>query len=578
MAVAAFKSSSRRGNPIAHSTTSAITVGKESRESSPKKAPIRRSRSVSAFSRTTNSTENISSDFLNKRDNPLFWSRSPPDTEPQCTRPAAATNGAEDNRRGRSVTRNASVGVGSNKGSGGGKEATRSLSTVDTARRNRSVSRCPGSRRRDVTSESEVEQECSLSKDFKNRHDWNVASSNTKKGGLVRSSSDVWSAHDSPLGHSDAFATTLSCSQSSNWEDKASTMRSSLSGAEEKTVKAVCGKMKSVQGDNMETDTTASGIYETVRSEVRRAISEIQSDLEIAIRRSNTTAIATTNIADIPPDLVNPGAVELVLDIRREYAIKLEQSLERARKLQADLAVEEHRGHELSRILKEILPDPKTPNVQKSRPGRKSSIERRKMSKRLEEEAMTYFDECVSLSTFDSSDFSSPEDPPFDFTTPVGDGVSLPQASLGASATNCTKSSLNTKQESGIQGRFIKGHDASGLTASSISKESNIDPVSQDSADSKRGRKFQFTFAGKTTETFELQQDIKKYIRNFEKHDIDSESDRSNCYNMDEYNLQASAQSLLFDSVILKNRIESGSLLVCGGGITISFSPFASFI
>jgi hypothetical protein len=155
MAVAAFKSSSRRGNPIAHSTTSAITVGKESRESSPKKAPIRRSRSVSAFSRTTNSTENISSDFLNKRDNPLFWSRSPPDTEPQCTRPAAAatTNGAEDNRRGRSVTRNASVGVGSNKGSGGGKEATRSLSTVDTARRNRSVSRCPGSRRRDVTSE-----------------------------------------------------------------------------------------------------------------------------------------------------------------------------------------------------------------------------------------------------------------------------------------------------------------------------------------------------------------------------------------------------------------------------------------
>ena len=39
--------------------------------------------------------------------------------------------------------------------------------------------------------------------------------------------------------------------------------------------------LQSVQGDNMETDTTASGIYETVRSEVRRAISEIQSDLEI---------------------------------------------------------------------------------------------------------------------------------------------------------------------------------------------------------------------------------------------------------------------------------------------------------
>ncbi|XP_075646579.1 uncharacterized protein LOC142617563 isoform X1 [Castanea sativa] len=578
MAVAAFKSSSRRGNPTA--TNSNTATPKESRNTSPKKAPIRRSRSVSAFSRTStnNSTDSttattVSSDFLNKRDNPLFWSsstaKSTPELEPQCS------NGGEDSSRGRSVARN--VGVGSNKGAG--MQAARSLSSFGTAdaRRNRSVSRGPVSRRRDVTSESEAEQEGNLSKDFKNRRDWSVVSSNTKKGGLVRSSSGVWSSQDSPFRHSDGSTTTLSCSQSANWEDKASTP-SSLSGAEDKTIKAVCGKMKSVQGDNVEADTTTNGIYETVRSEVRRAISEIQNDLEIAIRRSKTTDIATTNIADIPPDLVNPGAVELVLDIRREYAIKLEQSLERARKLQADLAVEEHRGHELSRILKEILPDPKTPTVPKSRPGRKTSIERRKMSKRLEEEAMNYFDECVSLSTFDSSDFSSPEDPPFDLATPVGDSI-LPQASLGASDTNFTKSSLNTKQaqESDIPGQFMNGDDASGLTASSDSKESNLDPVSQDSANSKRSQKFQFTFAGKTTETFELQHDIKKYIRTFEKHDVVSENNRSNCYNMDEYNLQASAQSFLFDKVILKNRIESGSLLVCGG-ITVSFSPFASII
>ena len=44
-----------------------------------------------------------------------------------------------------------------------------------------------------------------------------------------------------------------------------------------------------------------------------------------AIRRNNAAGIATTNVTDIPPDLVNPGAVELVLDIRREYAKKLEQ-------------------------------------------------------------------------------------------------------------------------------------------------------------------------------------------------------------------------------------------------------------
>lgn len=43
------------------------------------------------------------------------------------------------------------------------------------------------------------------------------------------------------------------------------------------------------------------------------------------MRRTNTTAIASACVTDIPPDLVSPGAVELVLDIRREYAKKLEQ-------------------------------------------------------------------------------------------------------------------------------------------------------------------------------------------------------------------------------------------------------------
>lgn len=33
------------------------------------------------------------------------------------------------------------------------------------------------------------------------------------------------------------------------------------------------------------------------------------------------------------------------------------------------------------------------------------------MSRHLAEEAMNYFEECVSISTMDSTDFSSPEDP-----------------------------------------------------------------------------------------------------------------------------------------------------------------------
>ncbi|GJZ37259.1 hypothetical protein Tco_0583450, partial [Tanacetum coccineum] len=72
-------------------------------------------------------------------------------------------------------------------------------------------------------------------------------------------------------------------SQVSNWEDGIST--SSLSEAEEKTIKAVYEQMKfivlqSLEGDNSRKDTTSSEIFETVRSEVRCAIADIQDDLQ----------------------------------------------------------------------------------------------------------------------------------------------------------------------------------------------------------------------------------------------------------------------------------------------------------
>ncbi|RWR74913.1 putative disease resistance protein RGA3 [Cinnamomum micranthum f. kanehirae] len=50
---------------------------------------------------------------------------------------------------------------------------------------------------------------------------------------------------------------------------------------------------------------------------------------------------------DIHPELVNPDAIELVSYIRREYTTKLDQSQEWARKLHADLDVEEQCGQEL---------------------------------------------------------------------------------------------------------------------------------------------------------------------------------------------------------------------------------------
>lgn len=151
MAVSAFKSSSRKNNLTNPSSSSTTNNGRPNPDLSSKKSQtaIRRSRSVSAFSRAS-SEASTAEDFLNKRDNPLFWANSsPPDLETPAAPSIAPSNGvvSGDNRRGRSVARNGD-------GLGGRKEVVgRSLSTVDSGRRNRSVSRAPVSRSRYVNSE-----------------------------------------------------------------------------------------------------------------------------------------------------------------------------------------------------------------------------------------------------------------------------------------------------------------------------------------------------------------------------------------------------------------------------------------
>ncbi|KAJ6717409.1 hypothetical protein OIU79_005569 [Salix purpurea] len=593
MAMAAFKSTSRRAKTT---PTSAATSDKETstkQHALPRETiPSRRSRSVSAVSRShlvdtcsttrtaAEGTATGSTDFLIKRDNPLYWSNvSPPGKEvsevvvgkEESKSAPTKPNVVGDSRRGRSVSRKADAGRNV---SGIGRNLSR-----DPVSRGRSVSRPPGSRGHFVNSESDVEQEgSSLMKYINGSGGLGDVSNAGRNSDLARSCDSKFERMRRSPMRSDGSAADSPSLPFRSWEDGG--LGSSFSEAEESTIKAVCEQMQSFQGDNLGDD-TSSRIYETVRSEVKRAIADIQNDLESTIRRSNTTAIAMANVTDIPPDLVNPSAVELVLDIRREYANKLEQSHERARKLRADLAVEEHRGLELSRILKEVLPRPKTSSVQKPRAGRKSSIERRKVSKRLTDEAMAYFDECVSLSTFDSSDFSSPEDPPLNFVgvaSPVGDCASFSQASSNAAA-NCYPNGFTTNKQELVGAH---SHSASVLSATGTSKEPTLDEVSINSSETPHSGRFQFSLTRKPDDSIEVQQDIRKYVKSFEKDmektGVNPRILRSNHFDLDGYNSQASRQNFLFDTVFLNNRIQSGSMLLCDGGIGVSFSPFAAAI
>ena len=79
-----------------------------------------------------------------------------------------------------------------------------------------------------------------------------------------------------------------------------------------------------------------------------------------------------------------------------------------------------------------------------------------------------------------------------------------------------------------------------------------------------------FSFSQKPLEISGPQQDIQQYIKKFGKNVLKSSTKRSSYCDMREYSYQSPAESLLIDRVLLKNRIESGSLLLCGGGNILS--------
>lgn len=178
MAVSAFKSSSRRTTAQNSNST-----GSGGRNSDKKPPPPRRSRSVSAYARRTQQPkqqpEVSSSDFLIKRDNPLFWSGDGSVRDGDFADGAWKERvlglgdevrkingddgvgsggkkgkgeglGVGDDKRGRSVSRDA---VAGSELEGIRKSVGRSLSRVDTTRRNRSVSQNPVSRGYNVSSE-----------------------------------------------------------------------------------------------------------------------------------------------------------------------------------------------------------------------------------------------------------------------------------------------------------------------------------------------------------------------------------------------------------------------------------------
>ncbi|KAI3926860.1 hypothetical protein MKX01_032775 [Papaver californicum] len=120
------------------------------------------------------------------------------------------------------------------------------------------------------------------------------------------------------------------------------------------------------------------------------------------------------------------------------------------------------------------------------------------MSKRLTEEAMNYFDECVSISTFDSSDFSSPEDQPV-VNIPAdpilrSDSSFSSSTNSGASANCSVARNVGLNKESDDQVQSTLDHQTSGLVSGS-STTSPIRHRDKVYSDTTPTRNLHFSFA-----------------------------------------------------------------------------------
>ncbi|XP_057538908.1 uncharacterized protein LOC130817298 isoform X3 [Amaranthus tricolor] len=504
MATSAFKSTSRR--PTTSSSTPTTNKQPKKQQNSTQKAPLRRSRSVSAFSRTHLDT---TTEFHNKRDNPLFWADGSSHFEEdndglvkfskfEISKSSGSNNfkgsnvGCGETRRGRSVSRSVGVNGGERTDFG------RSLSRINPTRRRRSPS----------------------------------------------------------CGH---YKNSESGSQISHWGDARST--SFISKAEERIIKPVSEERLYSLKDNIG---TTNGILETVRSEVRQAISDMQNDLKIAMLRGSSDVTHPSIVSDLSPELEDTNTVELVRDFREEFARELEQCEERTRILRAELAVEEHREFELNKILSDIVPEPKTPITEKPRVVRKASFERKKMSKCLEQEALAYFDECVSISTFEDSDFSSPEDLPSNMVSI--DGLSherLGSRFSGVPSRAIDSYSIETQGE--LQTTTVADRKESpNVSASSSSRNNSSQPNS---------------LAPTSFDSNSLKEDIKNYVNKLTKDKGRERKDYGDVntinQNARDYTRADPLEKVLMDRVKFRHSIEFGSMLLCGGGsVGLSLPPF----
>ncbi|KAK1377314.1 Major capsid [Heracleum sosnowskyi] len=261
-----------------------------------------------------------------------------------------------------------------------------SLSDVN-ARRRRSVSVARG---RISGSEIDIPQSQKISNRANTKPIGNGRISNPQKPAsdrrLVRSYSqtDLLRSHDGYSSHSSSLT-----------DDEAKDAHYGKNEVE-KTIRAVYAQ----KAEHPVGEVVHGELYQAMRKELRYAVEEIRTELEQVMVKGSSTLDCADSLNSSEADL------QAVSAITRNYASKLEQSEKRKQELLAEMLLEEQRGKELSKIVKELLPQPRNNAIeQKPLRTRKRSSDKNRMSRRLTEEAEKYFEDFIS--NVEDTDISS---------------------------------------------------------------------------------------------------------------------------------------------------------------------------
>lgn len=582
-AATAFRSGTRRGDALAP-VEDAGSATRERQAAGRGGGSVRRSKSLSRFPPPSPSTEDTatpSSRFVNKVRGGGSGGVFPPqvsldDLADEFFRARAESEDDDDEEtaaRGRSRLPAAAERGGGGAGGRRSSTARYARQTESSRQRGRSVSRPPAERRGvaanavdggpaarrqryasvDRRAAMDRQRWCDSDNDMEVSHQYVSRGMHTKSssGNSLQSSFHKPSKANQALKRStsqkDFFHSRDSSSSHSSITDDESRSSLSFHSRNQKAVCAVYGLDKEHGID----DGAGNVLYDVMRKEVRQAVEEIRNQLEEAMTKSEPSEKAINS--DAQP-------TQVITQLRRSYTSKLEESEKRKQELLAQLAAEEHHGHELTKIVRELLPTPKkTVNLQRQPHHRRRSNDRSRVSKRLTEEAEQYFEDF--LSNVEDTDFSSFDGERSDSSSTRKDllllhamtetPVKLPEVALPAEADGVvlpwlqweTTNDLQTSPcKTKAQGESTRG-STSNQTASSRGSWSPGDHATSSVA-SKDSLLTRFGEVGICRSSL-------------------SDYARTLSFHIDDYLHLRQSEDLLLETWMQKQRIDSGGLVLC---------------